>query len=165
MVTIIFFTVLVSVIFGWIENKHGFYPNLLSIAFNCFFGAVIGLVIGGFIAMSIPSETKVDTRELNLTLLNDGSSLEGSFFLGIGNVSGSMKYIYYYEEKGQYKMDVLSYKEVAIEYSDSNPKLLILRDVKTDAFINSFSICLKNKKYVFRVPEGSIKSGYNLDAQ
>jgi len=101
--------------------------------------------------------------------LQDNNSVSGSFFLGSGYINGEMKYVFYYETDGGYKMKQIDYDKALIKYTNETPKVETYREVQTDAFINKFSVymsgCGCNNKNIIYVPKGTIKQNYNLDAQ
>ena len=78
-----------------------------------------------------------------------------------------MKYVFYYENNGYYKLEQADYNEVKVKYSDEKPKAerFNRKNVK-DAFINNFAIdCNSYQEYIIYVPKGTIKQNYTLDAQ
>ncbi len=122
-----------------------------------------------FIALAIPSKTETVIDTYLLETLQDNNSVSGSFFLGSGYINGEMKYVFYYETDGGYRMKQLKYYNVLIKYTSETPKVETYRKVQTDAFINKFSVymgdCGCNNKNIIYVPKGTIKQNYNLDAQ
>ena len=98
---------------------------------------------------------------------NIKESLVNEVVKGCGQIEGKVKYVFYYEEKGLYRMIQLDYNLVQIKYSEGKPKINIIENYPSDAFINNFAIDLDifNKIYIIEVPKGTIKNNYNLDAQ
>lgn len=135
----------------------------------CFY-ASMGLMIGGFIGFIfalaiIPSDTKQVITTNNLIALKDTSTLQGSFFLGTGSIDGEMKYTFYYETDNGFKLRQLSNYRVTIKY-DGHPRIETITKVKTDAFINHFSLfCGKIPEYIIYVPENTISNNFNLDLE
>lgn len=165
MVTIIIFAVIGAVI-----GVIAVYGDELELAIlGALFGGIIGFAIGIIIALAIPSkmETVIDTYYLEA--LQDNNNVSGSFFLGSGSINGEIKYVFYYETDGGYRMEQLSYDKTLIKYTNETPKVEFYRQEQTDAFINKFSVrvrgCGCDSKNIIYVPKGTIKQNYNLDAQ
>lgn len=164
-------TIIIAMIIGLIiaiyQTYNGWMNTILDyIVFSCvgiFFGGIIGLIV----AIALPMNTYDKHSSLNIATLQDGNSVSGKFFLGSGQIEGKMKYIFYYEENGMYRMMQLNYDVVQIKYSDEKPKVNITQNYPTKAFINNFAIDMDcfDKTYIIEVPKGTIKSNYNLDAQ
>ena len=121
---------------------------------------------GFLIALVIPTKTKTVIDTYYLKSLQDNNSVSGSFFLGSGQINGEMKYVFYYETEGGYRMRQLSYDQALIKYTNEKPKLEIYRQEPTNAFINNFSVGgLGDSKNIFYVPKGTVKQNYNLDSR
>jgi len=128
---------------------------------------LIGGIIGTAVAFALPAKTEIVKTTYNLEALQDNNSVKGSFFLGSGQIEGKMKYVFYYENEGYYKLEQADYSEVKVKYSDEKPKAerFNRKNVK-DAFINNFAIdCNCYQEYIIYVPKGTIKQNYSLDAQ
>jgi hypothetical protein len=128
---------------------------------------LIGGIIGTAVAFALPAKTEIVKTTYNLEALQDNNSVKGSFFLGSGQIEGKMKYVFYYENEGYYKLEQADYNEVKVKYSDEKPKAerFNRKNVK-DAFINNFAIdCNYYQEYIIYVPKGTIKQNYTLDAQ
>lgn len=128
---------------------------------------LIGGIIGTAVAFALPAKTEIVKTTYNLEALQDNNSVKGSFFLGSGQIEGKMKYVFYYENEGYYKLEQADYSEVKVKYSDEKPKAerFNRKNVK-DAFINNFAIdCNCYQEYIIYVPKGTIKQNYTLDAQ
>lgn len=130
-------------------------------------GSIFGFIIGLMIAIALPAETYDKQCSLNIETLQDNNGVGGGFFLGSGNIDGTMCYVFYYEENGFYKMMKLNHELVKIKYSDGNPRLQIMQKGITKSLINYFALdlWLKDKTYIIEVPKGTIKNNYILDAQ
>jgi hypothetical protein len=95
--------------------------NKITIFLWLFIGAMgflLGMVLGLAVVLFIPPKTEVNKYTIYLETLQDNSSTSGSFFLGCGNINGSMRYTYYYMiDSNTYKMDELYNNEnVTIKY-------------------------------------------------
>jgi len=130
-------------------------------------GVAFGLFIGAPLAFMLPMKTYQKQTSLSIQTLQDNNSVKGNFFLGCGQVNGTMKYVCYYEENGYYQMLQIDYDKAKIKYCDSIPKITILEIKATKDKINLFAIDLDlgEKTYIIEVPKGTIKNNYNLDAQ
>ena len=166
MITIIICAV-IGIIIGIILAARSSWSDLFDFIMNIIFGVIIGAIIGLFIAFILPMKTYDAHGSCNIVALQDNSSVSGSFFLGSGQIDGKMKYVFYIEENGLYKMHQIDYNLVQIRYTDSIPKIHITEITKTDAFINHFAIDrnIGDQTYIIEVPKGTIKTNYNLDAQ
>ena len=165
--TIIIITAIAIFIACFNEYKHGFYSDGFDYFMMVILGLLIGGVIGTAIAFALPVKTEIVKTTYNLEALQDNNSVKGSFFLGSGQIEGKMKYVFYYERDGFYKMEQADYEEVKVKYSDEKPKAerFNRKNVK-DAFINNFAIdCNSYQEYIIYVPKGTIKQNYSLDAQ
>ena len=133
--------------------------------------SLIGGLFGGCIAMILSFMLPMDTYDkkysLNVETLQDNNSVSGSFFLGCGQIEGKMKYVFYYEANGLYRMNQIDYDLVQIKYSDGKPKVNVTENALTKSPINLFAMDfdIGLKTYIIEVPKGTIKNNYNLDAQ
>lgn len=165
--TIIIITAIAIFIACFIEYKYGFYSDGFDYFMMIFLGLLIGGVIGTAIAFALPAKTEIVKITYNLEALQGNNSVKGSFFLGSGQIEGKIKYVFYYERDGFYKLEQADYEEVIVKYSDEKPKAerFNRKNVK-DAFINNFAIdCNCYQEYIIYVPKGTIKQNYSLDAQ
>ena len=149
------------------ETHHSYEANLGDYIFVSIVGALVGLIVGIILAIMLPMNTYDKHYSLNIEALQDNNTTSGNFFLGCGQFEGKMKYVFYYEEKGLYRMMQIDYDFVQIKYSDGKPKVNVTENYPSDAFINNFAIDLDifHKTYIIEVPKGTIKNNYNLDAQ
>lgn len=145
---------------GWMND----YIDYIAFSFS---GAFIGGLIGLILSIMLPMDTYNKQYSLSIETLQDNSSVSGNFFLGCGQIGGSMKYVFYYEKNGLYKMMQIDYELVQIKYSDSKPKVNVTEIYPTNSIINNFAFDFNcfNKTYIIEVPKGTIKNNYNLDAQ
>ncbi len=165
--TIIIITAIAIFIANYNEYKHRYYSDFEDYILVSIPAILIGGIIGTFIAFMLPAKTEIVKTTYNLEALQDNNSVKGSFFLGSGQIEGKMKYVFYYENDGFYKLEQADYNEVKVKYSDDKPKaeLFNQKNVK-HAFINNFAIdCNCYQEYIIYVPKGTIKQNYSLDAQ
>ncbi len=166
MTTILILSIL-GILIAIYESYSSYECNIGDYIFVSIMGGLIGCIGGIILALALPMNTYNKKYSLNIETLQDNSSISGNFFLGCGQISGKMKYVFYYEENGLYRMMQVDYNLVQIKYSDDKPKVNITEIYPTDAFINHFAIDLNvfDKTYIIEVPKGTIKGNYNLDAQ
>lgn len=144
-----------------------YYSDFEGYIFVSILAILIGVIIGTAVAFALPAKTEIVKTNYNLEALQDNNSVKGSSFLGRGQIEGKMKYVFYYERDGFYKLEQADYEEVKVKYSDEKPKAekFNRKNVK-DAFINNFAIdCNCYQEYIIYVPKGTIKQNYSLDAQ
>ena len=148
-------------------HQHGYMNEFFDYLVSSFVGLILGAFIGLIIAIILPMDTYDKHYSFNIETLQDNNSISGGFFLGCGQIEGKMKYIFYYEEKGLYRMEQLDYNLVQIKYTDSKPKVNVTENYPSNAFINNFALDFDafSKTYIIEVPKGTIKNNYNLDVQ
>jgi ABC-type proline/glycine betaine transport system permease subunit len=166
-------TIIIGIILGIILGIYYTYKECEYKDFIFYFlNSLISVVILGFlcymIAFILPYKTEMKlTAIYQLESFQDNNNIEGSFFLGCGHIDGRMKYVFYYQTDNGYKMGQLSYNKVFIKYSNELPKIESYSEVKTDSFINLFSINVLHfeRKYIIYIPKGTIKKNFNLDSK
>lgn len=119
-------------------------------------------------------------RDLDRTISDDkivsldiGQTLQGSFFIGCGNVNG-ITYYYYYkiESDGAYTLQKAptEYSRIYMDANPDNSHVIIInmdqyptqcRNDQTDEYCKQNSWVFK-KNYVFHVPKGTIVEEYNV---
>ena len=135
-------------------------------AMSIILGLIAGAGIGVFVSLFLPKNTTKEYTYYKLENLQDKNSINGSLFLGIGGIDEEMKYTFYYEDNGFYKMNQLPYNLVKIKYSNNTPRVITIKNILDDSFINYFSIGFyEHEEYIVEIPYGSIKNGYNLDSK
>lgn len=164
-------TILIGMVVGLLiaiyKTYNGWMDGFVDYIVHSFIGVLLGLFIGLLVAIILPMTTEQKQYSSNIESLNDNNSINGSFFLGCGQIEGKMKYVFYYEEKGLYKMMQVDCEKASIKYTDSKPKATMIQKEPTKSMINEFAIDLDlyDKIYIIEVPKGTIKNNYNLDAQ
>lgn len=123
------------------------------------------MALGIFIAMSIDNNYVVKKTSTPLACLNDGSSVEGNFFLGSGYVDEQMTYTYYVKVKDYYKLEQLPASDVLVKYTNGPAKILKVEQVEDNSYRSYFGIGIPSTRFVIYVPKGSIKNNYQLDAK
>ena len=149
------------------REYNSYYSDFEDYILTSISAIFIGGIIGTALAFVLPAKTEIVKTTYNLEALQDNNSVKGSFFLGSGQIEGKMKYVFYYERDGFYKLEQADYSKVKVKYSNEKPKAerFNRKNVK-DAFINNFAIdCNCYQEYIIYVPKGTIKQNYSLDAQ
>ena len=149
------------------REYNSYYSDFEDYILTSISAIIIGGIIGTALAFVLPAKTEIVKTTYNLEALQDNNSVKGSFFLGSGQIEGKMKYVFYYERDGFYKLEQADYSKVKVKYSNEKPKAerFNRKNVK-DAFINNFAIdCNCYQEYIIYVPKGTIKQNYSLDAQ
>lgn len=160
--------IIVSVLFSFLFLKDDYsYIDWRDLILIIPFTLFIGAFIGGLIAVALPAKTEQVVTTYELESLQDGSLMSGSFFLGSGVVKDEMKYIFYYEEDGFYKLKQVDYNDAKISYSDGKPRAERYKfEEVVGPFINYFALdYLGEEEYIIYIPKGTIKQDYNLDAK
>lgn len=169
MVIVILFAVIALFFTGnyvWASSDKfmEYFSGLFLIVFTTGLASIFGL--GVVICLPMDTVTKVDTY--NIVGLKDNNNVNGDFLLGSGSINGEMKYTFYYEENGFYKMKQIDVNNTSIKYSN-DIKIERYREEATESFINYFAIDdlenESNMSYIIYIPEGSIKNNYTLDAE
>lgn len=154
----------VMIIIGLIDDWY-YLDDFLGYVFIIFSWGFFGAGIGFILMLALPADTKINTYTYKIEALQDNNSLSGDFFLGSGSVEGKMKYVFYYETDGGFKMAQVDYEDAIIKYSNE-PKVIKHKEEHTDSFINWFAVDIFTiTNYEIFIPKGAIKSNYNLDAQ
>jgi hypothetical protein len=166
MVIILLGTVLGFGINIYREYKYGCWSDWFDYIMMGIIGTFTGFILSLTLAFMLPADTEIKTYTYKVESLQDNNSISGDFFLGCGQIEGKMKYMFYYEVNGMYKMKQIDYENVSIKYSNTTPKVEQFRREHTDAFINNFAIDFcGDSDYIIHVPKGTIKQNYNLDAR
>lgn len=169
MVIVILFIVIALFFTGayvWANSDEfiEYFLGLILIVLTSALASIFGL--GVALLLPMDTVTKIDTY--NIVSLKDNNNVSGDFLLGSGSINGEMKYTFYYEENGFYKMTQIDVNNTSIKYSN-DIKVERCKEEATESFINYFAIdnleneC--NMSYIIYIPEGSIKNNYTLDAE
>ena len=142
------------------------YTEKMEFYFYALIGVLISIIPALIISCLIPIETKIEKSIFEIESLQDNNSIKGRFFLGSGLINSKMVYTLYLKNGDGFKLYQLDSEIVTIKYSDSKPSLELYEEVKTENWLNQFSI--KNHLdfyYIIKVPKGTICNNFNLDAQ
>ncbi|WP_424493904.1 hypothetical protein [Salinimicrobium sp. GXAS 041] len=154
---------LLGIVIGVYLGSKSWEADNTDYIFGGFIGFLIGAFLGAMAALIIGTDTYTEKSVSYIEVLNDNQGISGSFFLGTGNINGEMKYVFYERNEDYFWLREIDYNRASIKYTDSIPVLETYKERCKPSLwgLNDSS----NVYYVFRVPEGSIKTGYNLDAQ
>ena len=165
MYTIIIITVLFIAIRAFYLIKEDYYDwqEIISLSFLNLLGS---FSVSFLFALMIPTHTKIEKSNFELESLQDGSRINGQFFLGSGYINEKMKYSFYVSEENGYKLYSIDANNAHVKYTTKKPKLEMFEEVVNEDFINNFSIAIDlETSYIIYVPQGSILQNYVLDAQ
>lgn len=168
MITVMIFYVLGIAFFLWWNYREWKEWDYYVILFPLF-QSILFAFAGAILAFSLPMKYEVVVWKQYVVALKDGSSANGRFFLGSGYLNGRMYFTYYaYNNDSTYSMWQAPSYEVKIKYVTSYPMVEITRTQERDCLWNYFAFdydSMEGNTYVFEIPEGSIKSNYQLDAE
>lgn len=129
---------------------------------------ILAIMLAVFISIA---STKLDNQEyvydkktqsVDIASLQDNSSVSGQFFLGSGQVNGTMAYTYMiHDADGGYTMKTIDAVDAKIyESDDATPH------IETWNMKKSFLFLYEDKTvYKIYIPENSIKINYDIDLQ
>lgn len=165
----LFIAIGVCAIIGFLIARIDSY-EFIDLVGGIFFGSVVGFVIGGFTAgVIIPTDgEKILAKTYKIVTLQDGSSIYGNFTLGCGTIDGTMKYIFYYESDGEYRLKIIDHSDAVIVYEKESPRIETYEMKRTHTKHNRWTLGdpdMKGELYKIFVPEGTIKVDLTLDAK
>lgn len=161
----VIFSAMAAILFlseRWMED----FIDFLLVSIGVTLAFLIGAAVGFAISLCLPKDYVYEKATFELESIKDNSSISGSFFLGSGNINGTMSYAFYYKNSdNEYRLQTVQSDKAVIIYTDSIPVLeeYTLRMVK-----NNWSILGMydgRKEYKFKIPPGSIKNSFNLDSE
>ena len=155
-----------SIKYMW-NDAYDIGDYILSTFLTCII-LLISIIIGALISYSLPMKTEENVVTYKIVSLQDNNNLKGDYFIGSGRFEGKMKYSFYYESDGGFKLKQIDYKNATIIYSDSI-RIEQFGEKEVVSFINYFAFDdLTDENYMkFKifVPKGTIKSNFSLDAE
>lgn len=154
-------------------DRKSNYPSAGSIIVGGIFVAFFGTMILGLLVAGVSNQVAGQvTVSQNLMVLQDGQSVSGDFFLGIGSVSEDPSYTYYVESSdGTYELEDLDADAAKIRFTDGPPRIEFQCVDEAAIERNPWMLNFANECFprwgetIFYVPEDSIKQDYNLDAK
>lgn len=152
---------------GMYKNDTGFaiFATIIVPAIGFLFGVMITMLVSA--SLWDTDYEVLERTETELVALQDGLGIEGTFFLGCGGIGTDMNYYYYYKtETGGFKQGSSNPSRTEVHYVDGTPKLVTLKRMfPKDNWKRSWLISSGFETVHLQVPEGTIKTGYNLDLQ
>lgn len=143
------------------------YIDFFSAILAAIIFGLFGAFIGALIAVIIPGKMIEQKETVQIVAIQDNITMNGSFFLGSGQIDGEMKYMYYYKsDNNTYKFGDIDADICSISYDSIDPRIVLTYEIKDEnAFINNFTLTHKPRlvKATIYIPEGSLVSNYNLD--
>ena len=126
--------------------------------------AIIYLCCGGIVGSFFEPVSYTQT-ETPLIALKDNSTIDGSFFLGCGNVDSKTQYSYAVDTEFGIEIKALSANEkIYFKYDEGTPAL-----IKSEPVYSTLAEWLSapwyGPVYTFRIPEGSIINEYQVDLE
>ena len=99
---------------------------------------------------------------IQIRALGNDKNIEGSFFLGSGNISGNLKYTYLEEKDGGVKLEQISADNTIVFEGNNKPRIEVYCEKYTNGFVNKLGLFTGFVKYKIYIPENSIKYDYNV---
>lgn len=145
-----------------IDEPWARYENIFLGCFIALCGGVLVLFLGGLVSFFVPHTFTYEERPLSA--LQDGSTTEGSFFLGTGVIDEEQVYTYYMQEGKGFKLDNSPADQVTVFQDTEKPYALKQKDCKSKAEWLVFCVT-DNRVTEIHVPKGTIKNNFVLDAK
>ena len=125
---------------------------------------VAGLLNVGIGAIFSAYVTPVETYEsTNLVALQDGDSLNGSFFLGSGGVNETRYYYYITKENLGLKENKVETDKSYIQYTNDTPSIKTITKNYPNILYSLVAFPMWNNTYIISIPEGSVTTDFNID--
>jgi hypothetical protein len=127
-----------------------------------------GLFLAG-VTNAVLNDHYIDRKVVStesMEVVSDGSSTHGSFFLFSGYVKSDPVYNYYSRnDRGEYRLKQVYADYAFVTYTDATPQV-IRYDIDSSNLWMALHVGWDTYgEWEFRIPEGSIKQNYTLDAQ
>ena len=165
MYTIIIGYVLVYIISWYIQYKEWGSIDIDTFVLPIFSG-LLSIPFTVAVAIFLPVKYETTTWSEALVSLKDNTSIQGSFFLGSGQINGTMKYVYYTQNSDSaFQLRQVNYDQAKIKYSSDLPHVTIT-DIRPKEGSWKWSLNGEiTQTFLFKIPKGSIQNNYTLDAQ
>ena len=142
-------------------------------------GSYIGLLVA-FLTIAATMVTApgvircYEIEKKELVALENSREVQGSFFLGCGNINNEQYYVFFYNTpNGGKKFDKINAKNTII-YEENRKDAYLAKEVMEKRYSDKIrqwlipkfigNICFFNN-YIIRVPKGTIRTGYNLSLE
>ena len=126
---------------------------------------IVGILIVIFLEYYLIETREVTYHEYStqeLLSFSGLSSVEGSFFLGSGQVDGDINYYYLVENNNVYEIEKIGRRDIKIKYSDE-PRIVVKQPKFESESLNKwFNIEGSHQKKYFYIPEGSINYDFKV---
>ena len=134
--------------------------EFLAIIFSIAIYIGCGGIVGSFFEPVSYTQT-----ETPLIALKDNSTINGSFFLGCGNIGTETQYSYAVDTEFGIEIKTLSTdKKIYFKYDEGAPALITSKPVYS-ILAEWLSAPCYDPIYTFRIPEGSIINEYKVDLE
>lgn len=168
MITVLIFLVLGAVCGYkfWDDFSLRRFTDYVELCFSIVAFALIGTIIGAFVSMALPTKTKSVEKTYIIESMNDGTGIDGRFFIGSGVVKDKVKFTFYYHDLGAFKLGFIDADKAHVMYTKGEPFIKKVYKKEVDGYFwNNFSLLFDDDAYYYIcVPEGSIKQNFVLDA-
>lgn len=127
-------------------------------------GCLIAVIVGGILyLMPIPQE-RLLISEMPIYSVVDSQSFNGSFILGCGSISSSLKYYYIIKDEYGSKVSSTDMGNTHIINTNNQPNI---KKYHTDFKCKKWYLLGTNFKetydYILEVPDNTVKYSYNID--
>jgi hypothetical protein len=148
--------------------------HVALVSFGAFLiAALIAALVSGVLILTANAISKSfvseDYETYNyLENIGDANGTRGSFSLFGGSIENQPVYMYYLRnDKGEFRLYHVDADSAYVTYTNETPKIVYHMTRSKNEFwaLNAIVDTGTVNNYEFRVPEGSVKQNYNLDAQ
>lgn len=154
---------------GWsvIPNKSDYVMitvmGLFMWGVSMIVGLLIAFLINGFMFNFFDEEYETYNP---LVSGGDSNGTNGHFSVFGGSIENQPVYMYYLQnDRGEFRLYHIDSDEAYITYTDESPKIVYHKKRSTNDFWAIDTGSNNVRSYEFRVPSGSVKQGFNYDAQ
>lgn len=145
------------------EKDFGIIDGILWGFLTSSFVSLLAFIVLFLASVFVPCQATY--KKQSLTSLQDSVETEGSFFIGTGNIDGKPTYAYYVDHGNYSTFETVKARDVKVFTDASYPYVKL----KTGCVSKYpwLAYCFTDTTSVeeIHVPEGTIKSNYNLDAK
>ena len=146
----------------WFETVIGHIIGNIGQLVMCLLCALIVCVISSFIVTdSVEGFSKKETSQ-EIYALSDNIGSEGSFFLGTGQVGSDISYYYVVDSENGKHIESVKRENAYVKYGDEHTVTIVSYEFENKA-LHWIAFSTKENDYIFRVPEGTITSSFQID--
>jgi hypothetical protein len=162
----------VFMLYGTIRRRKDAWKYLPVWCYG-FFGVIFGILINAYFVGVILFEGKerIIFNTVHIAAMSTRNEINGSFYLGTGNIEGEQYYVYFYDKNGGKALDKIK-TSMAIVFEENRIDAVIYEVHTKDKFkkLNDISrwCILKPSNFTYfscyeiHVPVGTIKQQYDL---